>query len=518
MKAVDPERQNVWHRLTAWVVNRLGGRARTWVFHVPLHLAAFFVLYVATAHILEQEIVSTTKETWSVQMAAMGDEIYSVAAKPNRRGEGAAHPTFETLHSDHRQMRLELLTLDSPELAAEVARLPSVSGLEALLSAEQTTWLETDVTGQELKGLVRIEATHRCVPCHAVGELLALASMSVDVSAPLHRARQQSRRNLAVLIVVWATALGISAVVVQRSARRLTTRFEAQLAAAEAGELEPEQEVGLALDPTSANLQRSLRRFLDRHRSRQAEVASRLAHTSQLASVGELAAGLAHEIKNPLAGIQGVLELMRDDSDEPETVGLCDRMLSELRRVNQTLQAMLSSARPSPPQLALIDLRELLEELRRLLEPGLHQRGIELRLEHSAEPLEARVDAGQVRQILTNLISNAGEALEAGGHIWIHADDFQVDCGGVVITVRDDGPGIDPAYLEKIFEPFFSTKFTGTGLGLSIARSLAEQHGGTLHAESAAGEGSTFVLIVPDEPQEEPDRSSDGEQEVQGWP
>ncbi len=247
----------------------------------------------------------------------------------------------------------------------------------------------------------------------------------------------------------------------------------------------------------TARLHASLHEFLEQQRQRRSEMASRLAHTDQLASLGQLAAGLAHEIKNPLAGIQGALEILRQDAADESSRGLYDEMLSELKRVNETLQLMLTSARPSPPQLADTDLRQLLEELRTLLEPSLKRQGTRLEVETPRGPLRARIDAAKIRQVLVNLIGNAADALESGGTISIRAAPLG-DGKGVVLDVRDNGPGIPEEQRQRIFEPFFSTKFTGTGLGLAIARSLVEQHGGTLEVESTVGQGSSFLVLLPD--------------------
>ena len=273
--------------------------------------------------------------------------------------------------------------------------------------------------------------------------------------------------------------------------------MEADLAAAEAGNVDLlDSRPSFQLDPQAAKLHNSLRQFLQRQRERHVEVATRLAHTDQLASLGQLAAGLAHEIKNPLAGIQGALELLKQDTEDQPTTELYDEMLGELNRVNETLQALLSSARPSPPQLTPTDVRQLLEEIVRLLKPSLRRQRIALLTEVEAEHLEAEFDPTKIRQVLINLIQNSAEAMDGPGHVLLRAGTCP-DGRGAVITVEDDGPGISEEHQAKIFDPFFTTKFSGTGLGLALARSMVEQHGGSLQFESAAGEGTTFYVILP---------------------
>ena len=251
------------------------------------------------------------------------------------------------------------------------------------------------------------------------------------------------------------------------------------------------------LDSVSARLQIALRDFLKHHRERQVEEASRLAHTDQLASLGQLAAGLAHEIKNPLAGIQGALEILREDEDADSIKVLYGEMLSELDRVNSTLHSLLSSARPTPPRITDSDARQVIEEVHRLLAPGLRRQEISLELEFAAGDLIAKFDAAKIRQVLINLVQNAADAIGEKGEIKLSVMRCP-DGTGAIFVVEDDGPGISEEHQKSIFEPFFTTKFSGTGLGLAIARTLVDQHEGTLEVESELGEGTTFYVILPE--------------------
>ena len=229
-------------------------------------------------------------------------------------------------------------------------------------------------------------------------------------------------------------------------------------------------------------------------------MATRLARVDQLASLGQLAAGLAHEIKNPLAGIQGALELLRDDSKDEATVRLHGEMLAELGRVNGILQRLLESGRPAPLRLVRTDLAQLLEETAELFRPSLRRRHVELTTQTADRLPAVHVDAAKIRQVLVNLIQNAAEAMpEQGGHVAIRASGFPQEAA-VVVAVEDDGPGIPPEHLKSLFEPFFTTKYAGTGLGLAISKSLVEQHGGHIEVSSAPGSGTSFLLFLPESP------------------
>jgi signal transduction histidine kinase len=253
----------------------------------------------------------------------------------------------------------------------------------------------------------------------------------------------------------------------------------------------------LLLDPVSERLYESLAEVLHRQREKNEQVSSRLHHTERLASLGQLAAGLAHEIKNPLAGIHGVLELLRDDATDDAQSKLYDEMLSELDRVNGTIHSLLGFARPAPANRVSTDIAQLVEGTVKLLRPGLTKRSIQLDISITPDLCEFHVDPDQIRQVLVNLISNAADAIDRGGTISVRATEFP-DGKGVIIAVEDDGSGISEEGLGGIFEPFYTTKFSGTGLGLAVARSLVDKHGGRIEVESAVGAGTTFFLLLPE--------------------
>ena len=191
------------------------------------------------------------------------------------------------------------------------------------------------------------------------------------------------------------------------------------------------------------------------------------------------------------------MEILREDLPEGGNRELCAEMLLELGRVNETLQDLLSSARPSAPRLAAVDLRSLLEDLRRLLEPGLRRKQVKLKIEIAPGSIRARIDPGKIRQVLINLVNNASEAMEGAGVIVLRAGRFPEE-EGVILSVQDDGPGISLEDQAKIFQPFFTEgKSDGTGIGMAMAKSLIESHGGTIAVSSEVGVGTTFSISMP---------------------
>lgn len=484
--------------LTSRIKRFFALRARTLGLMVPLHLLAFLVLYIATLQLLESEVTAAASRSAGDQIALVTRELNSLAmAHGGVRGVGHR---FQPLVAAYSGLNLQLFLPDGSAINSpgESPR-PQREEVMTFLESPDTlrTWIADEDNRKRLRGLAKVRALPQCGECHQTGTTLALVSTSADMTDMMARLHSRSRRNLAILIAAWAGLLMLTTRLVKRSAQRSTTHFERRLAAAESGDTATlDEDSELMLDPGSARLDRLLRDFLERQRQRDREVATRLAHTDQLASVGQLAAGLAHEIRNPLAGIQGALEILRDDSTDEKNRKLHEEMLSELERVNETLETLLASARPSAPRLASVDLSELMSEVCRLLEPGLRRRQISLEAELPSEPLSASVDPGKIRQVLINLVQNAAEAMDSEGLIVLRAGGF-AKVGEVVLAVEDDGPGIPAEELDKIFEPFYTTKFSGTGLGLAIARSLVEQHHGSLLVESEPGKGTTFFVLLP---------------------
>lgn len=222
---------------------------------------------------------------------------------------------------------------------------------------------------------------------------------------------------------------------------------------------------------------------------------ARLKESQQLATVGQLAASLAHEIKNPLAGISGAIQVIRDTLalDNPHRE-IIDEILSQIDRLDNAVKDLLVFARPTPPRLAPHRLSELIEKTARMLreEPAVRRMEFVIAEDHSE--LRVRADEHQVQQVLTNLFINAAHACEGRGRIDVHT----VRVGDRVrLEVRDNGRGMTEEVRAAAFEPFYTTKAKGTGLGLAICKKIVAAHHGDIHIESAPGRGTTVVVDLP---------------------
>lgn len=230
-------------------------------------------------------------------------------------------------------------------------------------------------------------------------------------------------------------------------------------------------------------------------------------HREQLAALGQLAAGLAHELRNPLTPIkilvQGALERNDGSSLPYEHLQLIE---SEVIRLERLLQDFLDFARPPTPNVNNVDLRDMIDGAVELVQARAQSQGVVLRRKYPQDPVPADIDSTQMNQVILNLLLNALDMLSSGGwiEITIRSEDAPSDSPsspgfGVrqTITIRDSGPGFDPEILQRLFEPFVSTKETGTGLGLSICQRIVEAHRGRIAAANAAGGGAVISIVLP---------------------
>ena len=222
----------------------------------------------------------------------------------------------------------------------------------------------------------------------------------------------------------------------------------------------------------------------------------------KLASLGLLAAGVAHEIRNPLTAIKAAVFVQKKKfqapSPERDNVEAVER---EILRLERIVNAFLQFARPAEPELTTISADLLLLESQHFFTPQLEKNNIQLNLEPS-EPMQIHVDVAQLKQVLINLVQNAADSIGRDGKITLRArpDRKRLANGEmpvVILEVADTGKGISPEVEKRLFDPFFTTKENGTGLGLSIAARIVQKHGGELQYQTQVNHGTTFGIILP---------------------
>jgi two-component system sensor histidine kinase HydH len=221
----------------------------------------------------------------------------------------------------------------------------------------------------------------------------------------------------------------------------------------------------------------------------------RLRRSERLASLGQLAAGVAHEIRNPLSSIRGFAQLFRKRfEDGSEDQRYAEVMVQEVDRLNRVIANLLDFARPQELVLREIRPREVAEHALALVRKEAEARSVRIRLEGNADPQLA--DPDQLTQALLNLMLNGLEAMDTGGELGLELGSGQ-EGKGWTLRISDTGEGIPRENLSRLFDPFFTTKKRGTGLGLAIVHRIVESHGGSILVESEPGRGTSFVLSFP---------------------
>ena len=228
-----------------------------------------------------------------------------------------------------------------------------------------------------------------------------------------------------------------------------------------------------------------------RHLQREVE------RSQRLASVGKLAAGIAHEIRNPLSSIKGFATYFKERyRDVPEDQKTADIMIQEVERLNRVIGQLLEFARPMSIKKKPTTLGALVQDSIKMIEGDAHRKGIEVHVKRIPHMGDVSIDADRMKQVFLNVYLNALESMEGGGilSVEVHPDDSANNIG---IIISDTGTGIKDEDVPHIFDPYFTTKSSGTGLGLAIVHKIIESHGGTVRVQSQCGIGTTVTIRLP---------------------
>ena len=305
----------------------------------------------------------------------------------------------------------------------------------------------------------------------------------------------------AVLIVAGAGAVAICAVLMGALAyliQRPMVELQEKIALVSEGNLNVAVSFSQRNDEIG-DLGRNFNHMMQQLRESREEIErlhrTQMSRAEHLATLGELATGLAHEIRNPLAGIAGVIEIIGRDlpATSPARAVVKDVRL-EIGRISRTLTDLLETARPRRPQVRRSNLNITVEHAVMLARQQVLSRPIKIELEKASELPDVEHDSDQVHQVLLNLLLNAVQAMEGPGTVRVQIGSRE---GYASVAVSDTGRGISPQNLPNIFRPFYTTKGDGTGLGLSLAHRIVEDHHGRIEVSSAVGKGSTFTVVLP---------------------
>jgi signal transduction histidine kinase len=354
--------------------------------------------------------------------------------------------------------------------------------------------------------VMRLEKREACQPCHH-GEPAVLGFLAVEVSLNDIRELAETHKDANIIMTV-SVFSGLAAIVLLtlflivirpiNTLQKQIRSVEEQIPKLQRGELLPDirDREATGGDEIMA-LATSFQNLVQRLNAAYAELVevhdSQLERADQLATVGEMAASIAHEIKNPVTGIKAALQVMLRKIDTEDTHReILDEMIVQLDRITHAVNDLLSYARNTPPTLEAVVIAAMVEKTVSLLQPQLRTYDIELQVEDSSYVREIQADPKQVQQVLWNIMLNAVQAMTGGGTLTVNT---MLERRHLVIEITDTGRGIPPEDAEKIFKPFFTTKCKGTGLGMSISRRIMQQHGGEIQLRSEPGKGTTVRLV-----------------------
>src|SRR5579863_2433234 len=304
-----------------------------------------------------------------------------------------------------------------------------------------------------------------------------------------------------VLLVAGAGAVAICGallVVLTYTVQRPLVELQQKIAQVGAGDLSVSVSFARRNDEIG-DLGRNFDQMVRQLRESRAEIEllhrTQMSRAEHLATLGELATGLAHEIRNPLAGIAGVIEIAgRDLPQASPARAVVKEVRQEIARINHIVTDLLQTARPHPPTVRKSDLNTTVEHAVMLGRQQALARSVMIALHKDPTLPDVEHDGDQIHQVLLNLLLNALQAIDLEGRIDVT---LRAQDGMAAVDVADNGRGIDPETLPNIFRPFYTTKGDGTGLGLSLARRIVEDHQGRIDVTSALGQGTTFTVLLP---------------------
>jgi signal transduction histidine kinase len=384
----------------------------------------------------------------------------------------------------------------------EIGRRVAPENLATFLEGEEHRIFRSPA-GIETMGVVKpIYTEPSCTPCHGPGRRV-IGVLNLDFSlAEMERQMVQSSElfGLSMFIIVVLLTGGIS-LIFSRFVSQPLKALSSKMAQVEEGDLDAMYEPQ-GQDEVS-QLVLSFNSMVERLRAAREELQQyhyqQMERVDRLASVGEMSAGIAHEIKNPLAGISGAVTVLFDDfSEDDPRREVIKKVLEQISRLDKAANDLLFFGRPGTPTFGYVDTNDLLNKTMFFVSQHPEAKNVHQVKEFTRNLPPVWVDAKQLQQVFFNIIINAIQAMKDGGTLQLQSELVENQGSEMVrVLIGDSGPGIEPEFLEKIFTPFFTTKTQGTGLGLAICRQLMEQQGGAIEIKSRVGEGTQVLIYLP---------------------
>jgi signal transduction histidine kinase len=390
-------------------------------------------------------------------------------------------------------------TFEDPECRQAIGRAVAVDGEQEILLGGPIRVRDLACSADRQKMVLR--------PMEVGFKHEAVCVLSVSVADLLAARERIARGTLLAAGLILIVALAIYSLLVRKFTQPLKdlARLTQRVAA---GDFDARATI-TARDEIGA-LEESHNSMIERLSESQQEIEElhrrELERTHRLASIGELASGIAHEVRNPLAGISGAIQILRregglkDDREE-----ILDEVQRQISRMEKLTRDLLDYSRPSDPKPEMSDLHQVLEKAIFLASMGLKDGDVRIKTVYDTTLPDVYLDPEKIQQVFLNILINATQALSEGGTIQVRtgrpADDGD---GRLLVEFADDGVGMSPETQQKAMRPFFTTKHQGTGLGLSIVRQIMQSHSGDISIRCDVGQGTTISLVFPEDARSNP--------------
>ncbi len=350
-----------------------------------------------------------------------------------------------------------------------------------------------------IQGFRTIENRSECFGCHSPqNKINGILEVNIDYDMASSLLQKSQLQGIIIAFLALATLSFIIIRLFERLVNRPISRLKDEMKKIQGGNL------NIKLHPLKndeiGNLTKSfdvmVRKLREANNQIEELFNKQMEKAEHLASFGEVAAGFAHEIKNPIAGIKGALEVINQGTDDSDTKKeIFTEMLIQIEKINHIVQDLLSYAKPKEMHMSFINPNECVEYAIKLAKPQINSKEITFRFKGLENSTRAHIDPDKIQEVMLNLLLNSISAIKEKGNIAIELD--KRNKKELEIKYSDDGAGIKKEHLPQIFNPFFTTKNIGTGLGLSICKKIIEAHNGSIEVKSEEGKGTFFAIRLP---------------------
>ncbi len=461
-------------------------------------ITASFISYFYTKS--QKDIIKTSSQQTVILIGEVIENSVLDAMKEGRSDK--VQTILENISASQITKNLRILSTDGVILTSSLA---IEKGTQITESEQEklNSFLSDKVKHRQspfmFQGLIRdyrlINNSKECYTCHDPDkDILGVLEMTLDYSF--------WKANRMLGIIVSLAALTILTLIILRLFEKIINRpiFNLKNRMEKIHEGDFTSKVPITKDDEIGDLAKSFNIMITKLEEANKRIAElhekQMEKAEHLASLGEIAAGLAHDVKNPVAGMKGAIEIIHNKTDDSDSnKDIFKEVLIQLDKIDQIIQDLLRYARPKDINIRLISFEDCVESAIKLAKMQVKNKDIQFHFSSNEKSIHARLDADKIQEVLLNLMLNSISAIDKKGNITIVFDSENEK--NLKITVTDDGKGINKDQLSQIFQPFFTTKSKGTGLGLSICKKTIAAHSGTLEVESEEGKGTTFTILLP---------------------